>query len=455
MRATLAWLLVALLVLAGCDDSAECTLGSAEGCGEGLVCEAFPGDEPRCTAPLFLEGRVFDALTGASIEDARVVALDANGGARSGVVFTDAEGNYSLQVSIPRSEEGEPQAEAVTLRVDADDYQTFPTSPRQALPIDLATATEGDTGWTVQNATTDVALLPLEQTGAARIGGVVQHDDPGGVLVIAEQGGVAVSTSITGADGSFTLFNVPAGSTTVTGLRAGLYAPPVTVEQTAAGVADVVLSGTSEGLASVGGSINIVNPGEGDTTSVILVAASTFDEATLRGEAPAGLRAAPVSNAFTIEDVPPGRYAVLAAFENDQLVRDPDEGISGTDIVFVDVAGDAVDLAEAFKVTGALAVVSPGAEGLEVVAEVPELVFAQDSSEDGYHVRVYDAFGDLVHEDLTIGPGSGSDPIRYDLAGAGVELEPGMIYQFRAWSHGRGSLISATEDLRGVFQVQP
>src|SRR5690606_41929334 len=99
------------------------------------------------------------------------------------------------------------------------------------------------------------------------------------------------------------------------------------------------------------------------------------------------------------------------------------------------------------KVTGALGVVSPGAEGLEVVTEVPELVFEQDSSEDGYHLRVYDAFGDLVHEDLDIGPGSGSAPIRYDLAGAGVELEPGMTYQYRAWRDGRGSVIRAKHDL--------
>src|SRR5690606_15774129 len=209
------------------------------------------------------------------------------------------------------------------------------------------------------------------------------------------------------------------------GYRAGLYAAPVSVEQTAGGVSGVVLAATSDGLVSVSGSVNIVDAPGGARTSVILVVASTFDESVARGETPSGLRAAPVSGGFTIEDVPPGRYAVLAAFENDDLVRDPDEGIAGTDIVFIDVGSSAVNIAESFKVTEALAVISPGAEGLEEVAEVPELVWAQDSSEDGYHLRVYDAFGTLVHEDLTIGPGSGSQPIRYDLAGAGVTLEPG------------------------------
>lgn len=453
---TLAALVGSLVALtSGCGGEAACTLGSSEGCGDGLVCEAFPGEEARCTAPLRLEGRVFDLATDAGIEGARVVALDANGGARSGVAFTDAEGSYSLVVSIPRNAEGQPQAEAVTLRVDADDYQTFPKPPREALPIDLGAAVERDGAWVVANATTDVGLVELDTTGNGRIEGVVQHAEPGGVLVVAEQGGAAVSTSISGSDGSFTLFNVPPGATTVTGYRAGLYAAPVTVDQVAEGVTGVILAGASDGLATVSGSVNIVNAPGGSSTSVILVVASTFEEATARGETPAGLRAAPVSSAFTIESVPPGRYAVLAAFENDDLVRDPDEGIAGTDIVFIDVGGSTVDISEAFKVTEALAVISPGADGLEEVGTVPELVWAQDSSEDGYHLRVYDAFGTVVHEDLTLGPGAGSEPIRYDLAAADVTLEPGMIYQFRAWSHGRGSRISATEDLRGVFLYSP
>jgi hypothetical protein len=441
--------------LAGCGGDEPCTIGSAEGCDEGLVCESFPGGEPRCAAPVRVEGRVFDVVSDASLAEARVVARDANGGARSGVTFSDVDGTYSLPVSVPRDEEGRPLMEQITLRVDAAGYETFPKAPREALPIDLTTAAMGDDGWVVQNASTDVGLLPLEGASGSTIAGLVDHPEPGGVLVVAEQGGVAVATSITGTDGTFVLYDVPAGETTVTGYRAGLHAGPTTVSAAAGGVDDVVLSATEEGLATVGGSVSIVNAPGDLNTSVILVVASTFEEATERGEAPAGLRAAPVSTGFTIEGVPPGRYAVLAAFENDRLVRDPDEGIAGTDVVFIDVAGGTVDIPESFKVTEALAVVSPGADGLDVVAEIPELAWAQDSSEDGYEVRLYDALGNLVHEDTTIGPGTGSQPIRYDLAAAGLELEPGMIYQFRAWSHGRGSYISATEDLRGVFQYQP
>ncbi len=304
------------------------------------------------------------------------------------------------------------------------------------------------------NATTDVSLVPLASGGDARISGSVQADDPGGVLVVAEQGGVAVSTSITGSEGNFTLYNVPGGSTTVTGYRAGLYAAPVMVDQTADGVMDVVLTGSTDQLATVTGSVNIVNAPGGSSTSVILVLASTFDMENARGESPAGLRAAPVTSSFSIADVPPGRYAVLPRSRTTASSATPTMGIAGTQIVFVDVAGSDQAISQSFKVTGALDVMSPGADGLEVVTSVPQLVFAQDSSEDGYEVRVYDAFGNMVYDDAMLPAGMGSRPITYDLSGR-VDLMAGMIYQFRAWSFGRGHRLSATEDLRGVFQYQP
>ena len=448
----LAWLGMICLGLTACGGDAACVVGAAEGCGDGLTCESVQGGEPRCVEPVIVRGRVFDALDDAAIEGARIVARDANGGARSGVTFSGPDGEYALPISVPRDAEGDPLDEAVTLRVDASGYQSFPSPPRQAVPLDLVTATLVEGEWVVENAATDVALIPREASGGT-ISGTVEHPDPGGMLVVAEQGGAAVATSITGTGGSFVLYDVPAGATDVRAYRAGLFAGPVSVDATG-DVDGVVLTASGEGLATVGGSVNIVNAPGGLSTSVILVVASTFDEVTARGETPTGLRAAPVDGPFTIEGVPPGRYAVLAAFENDQLVRDPDEGIAGTAIVFVDVAGADVDISESFKVTEALEVISPGASGLEIVTSPPELVFAQDSSEDGYELRLYDALGNLVHEDTMLPPGSGSMPIRYPLEGV-VTLEPGMIYQFRAWSFGRGSLISATEDLRGVFQYEP
>lgn len=448
-----------ILLALGCgdDDADTCTVGTTAGCADGHVCEmVVASDQPSCFAPIVVRGRVFDASTSAGIADARIVALDINSFARSSVTFSSADGTYTLPVPAARNADGTPVADQITLRVTANGYEAFPTAPRTALPIDLASATGSEDGRTIMNATTDVALVALAggATGLGTIRGTVAHETPGGVLVVAEQGGDAVSTSIADSNGDFVLYNVPNGTTQVDGYRQDVNVEAQTLEATG-DVRDVVLAASSDGLATVSGSLTFVNPGSGITT-VILAVASTFEPTTSRAQAPAGLRATDVSGAFAIDGVPPGSYFVLAAFENDGFVRDPDTSIGGTEVVPVIVpeGGGDVALEMSFKVTGALQVLSPGAEGLEVVTEAePTFSWADDSSEDGYEVYVFDALGNEVHMG-ELGPVTGSMPVTYTWTGA--MLEPGMVYQFRAYSYrapmgGARTYISATEDLLGVF----
>ena len=84
---------------------------------------------------------------------------------------------------------------------------------------------------------------------------------------------------------------------------------------------------------------------------------------------PKGLRIGNITSDFVIKDVPDGKYVVLAAFENDGLVRDPDVAIGGTQIAHITVAGQAQAISTSFKVTGSLAVVSPGADKLDEVGK--------------------------------------------------------------------------------------
>ncbi|HEX7837450.1 MAG TPA: hypothetical protein VF469_08305, partial [Kofleriaceae bacterium] len=185
------------------------------------------------------------------------------------------------------------------------------------------------------------------------------------------------------------------------------------------------------------------------------------DPTTGRGVPPPGIRApstgAPsVSGAFTIDGVPPGKYVVVAAFENDGLVRDPDHCIAGTADVHVQVtAGQAAPIATAFKVTGALAVMSPGATQAEAVTAAPTLKWADDSSEDQYVVDVFDAFGQRAWTTTIPGVSGGTPMVAY-----GGPMTRGMYYQFRVTSTktqgGAGGTtceLSRTEDLRGVFYV--
>ena len=435
----------------GNGNSQGCSVEQQSGCGQGLVCEAVQGGAPGCFEPISVEGRVFDAADDASIEDARVVARDANGAAVSSVSISAADGTYSLVVPAPRDANGDPVATNYTLRADADGYQTFPAPPRVALPVDLSSA-QGSPA-VVQSAATDIALLALpDTTGLGTISGSVL-EGPGsntnlaGTLIVA--GG---QTALADSDGAYVVFNVPAGTgIMVSGYAAGLQIEPESADVSAGSeTTDVDLQVSGTATATVSGSVSFVNAGGAKVTSVILVVDETFDPNAARGEAPPGLRADNVTGSFEIPDVPDGRYAVLAAFENDDLVRDPDTCIAGTDIVFVTVAGADQPLSEAFKITGALAVVSPGANGMDSVSGTPTFIWEDDSSDDHYELQVYDAFGTLVWEDLAVPSPSGGDDVTAMYGGPA--LDAGMIYQFKAKSIRKNSCpISSTEDLKGVF----
>jgi len=442
--------------VAGGDPACFCSVDTNSGCadaGADFVCEPVPGGNSTCFAPLYVKGKVFDLATSGPIEGARVVARDANNAAQSGVAITDAAGEYLLRVPTPRKADGTPVQSQVTLRADAEGYVSFPKAPRVALPVELSKAS-GDP-LTVQTAATDIGLIALPNTaGLGTIKGTVKADAPRGTLVVAggASGTGGAATGVADLDGTYAVFNVPAGNVGVQGYKAGLQLQATTASVTAGQVTEGVdLESLGAATAVVSGKIDIVNPGAGKDTSVILAVDETFEELTAQGEAPPGLRAAPVNGDFSIPDVPDGKYVVLAAFEDDFLVRDPDQSIGGTSIVRITVAGSNVTMSESFKVTGALDVVSPDKE--QVVTGTPTFIWNDDSGEDHYEVVVFDAFGTKVWEDLAVPGVSGSKTV--EVSYGGPALTPNVIYQFRATSiKNGGSAISRTEDLRGVFLYQ-
>jgi hypothetical protein len=305
----------------------------------------------------------------------------------------------------------------------------------------------------VQNASTDIALIPLDNAaGLGSIAGRVVVDgglalNPAGALVVA--GG---STGVVDFKGDFVVFNVAAA----TGVDVHAYAAGLQVESAAVDVAagketaGVELHIKAAATATVSGSVQIVNGGGASTTSVVLALKETFVEKAARGEVPKGLRVGNISGAYQFVGVPDGDYVILAAFENDGLVRDPDTSIGGTALLNVTVAGGASVPIDGFKITGALSTESPGKDAIEEVMGTPTFVWGDDSSEDHYEVRLFDAYGTNVWQDLAVPGVNGGKTVSATYAGAA--LLPGMIYQFRATSIGKSSIpISQTEDLRGVF----
>ncbi|MDI1443761.1 hypothetical protein [Polyangium sp. 6x1] len=454
---TIATLSLATAALVGCGDdeppkneNKSCSVQAQTGCETGLVCEEVEGANPACFAPVAFKGMVVNALDDKPVQGARIVARDANDAAVSPVAISAADGTYTLNVPSKRNAEGKPLAAKLTLRADASGYQTFPLAPRVALPIDVDTAVGSPP--VVQNASTDIALVPLQNaSGLGSIAGKVVADDgvdlaPAGALVVA--GG---STGIVDFKGNFVVYNVPVGAMVdVKAYAAGLQITPKTVAVEAGKeTGNVELHITSAATAKVTGSVQIVNGNGFSTTSVVLALKDTFIADAARGEVPKGLRVGGVTGAYEFTGVPDGDYVILAAFENDGLVRDPDISIGGTTILDVTIEGGQSVTKEGFKVTGSLGTVSPGKDALEEVTGTPTFVWKDDSSEDMYELRVFDAFGVKVWEDLAVPSVSGSGDVSVEYKGDA--LIPGMIYQFRATSMKDGVPISQTEDLRGVF----
>jgi hypothetical protein len=329
-------------------------------------------------------------------------------------------------------------------------------------------------GWSIDTTLTDVALiaLPMDQQGLPSIAGNVVTGDErqAGVLVVADDAAGTALSAISDRNGAYTIFNVPNGTFKVRGYAAGLQLTPADATMSGTALTGIDLAASSNALGTITGSVGIVNAPGGSATSVVLVVKSTFNDTFVRGEVPRGLRtplSGPpnVTGAFTITDVPEGEYVVLAAFENDGLVRDPDPNIAGTQIVTVAMPspGMEVPLASSFKITEALEVFGPGVSDPEPVTAPPALRWADDSSEDFYTVVVYNAYGDLVWclSDLMMGCDGPSVP---GVSGAtevsvmyGGPMDPGMYYQFRATSYrspgGMPGPAATTEDLRGVFYV--
>lgn len=438
--------------LAGPDGEPACYCNTETdaGCAAGMVCEEVEGGYPTCFQPVTIGGNVFDLGTNAAIAGAHVVGRDANFAALTGVAVSDAKGHYTLTVPAKRKADGTPLELQVFLRADAQTYQTFPTPPRVALPVDVSKATGKPPH--LETTATDIGMVALASTaGLGTISGKVLAKVPVGTLVVAggaANGGGGV-TGIADTDGSYTVFNVPAGSASVHGYKVGLQLGEASAMVTAGKTTpNVNLADKGKATATVSGKIDIVNPGMGTTTSVILVVDETFNPDAARGEAPPGLRVANISGDFKIDGVPDGNYVVLAAFENDFLTRDPDTSIGGTSIVHITVSGQNLPISEGFKVTGSLDVVSPDAE--QVVSGTPKFIWNDDSGEKSYEVRVFDAYGNMVWEKIDIPGVSGSKTVEVDYGGPA--LKSGMVYQFRAVAiKNGGSPISMTEDLRGVF----
>lgn len=478
-------LFAGLLTHSACNSSGSadsCDPVAQTGCDAGMVCEQVTDGTTACFAPVTLSGTVTDPETGQPIAGARVVALDANGSAVSNVAITDADGNYELRVFSERSTTGEPVS-IVFLRADASGYQSFPGGTRPPFAVDLDSAVDdGSGGFVLDSALTQIQLvaLPLGAPSASIEGSVQLPPDRQSVLIVAELSSgdpcpalpANDCTAVAGDDGTYTIFNLPAGTYNVTAYVQGsnYESFQIVLGDGQAGVLGI-LSLLGDATATLTGKVNIVNPGIGNATSVVLVVRSTFYQlnsdlipelpVVLRGPTPPGLRVPNVSGEFSLDGIPSGTYVILAAFENDNLVRDPDVCIAGTDILEQTFnPGDAVDVSNnPFKVTGALD--NPTPTNNEITDAMPTFTWDDDSGEDNFLISVVNSFGTIMWEFIAPKHTGGATVTEmYDSDGMGMPLTPGF-YQFHVYSLADPTggcavvhALSQTEDLLGTFEVQ-
>jgi hypothetical protein len=464
------WLLaVPLLALAACggsDNNKTCSLADPSTCDNGLVCARVQGQSPICTKPVELQGRVFDLSTDAGIANARVTAEAVTGVSVGTVAITAADGTYTLPIpAVRQSDAGVPVSEPLKLSAAAKDYQAFPSGFRVSLGFDVATASnDGGSAFVVASPLTNIGLqkLPAGQLGLPSISGTVQAPADGGVtsevLVAAFQdGGTGSNVTLTAradSTGSFTVFNVPSGNYGVQAFRQGANYTPASVNVASTDVTGVKLVPNATPTGTISGTANIVaTTGQ---TSVVLALMSTYDAATGRGELVPGLRApnpgtAPnVSGAFSIAGVPDGDYAVLAAFENDGLVLDPDPSQNPVNPQEVVVSNGTASASPTFKVTNAVTMVGPGAgDTVEDVTGAPSFTWTAYSSSQTFQLDVFDAFGTQVWNANGTTQSGGNQTVTY----AGPTLTSGNVYWWHLIVFDQGGKpISQTEDLMGVFR---
>jgi hypothetical protein len=460
-------------VFTACGGDGKCDPNNPKDCDTGLVCEQVQGQEQaRCFAPVQVQGRVFNLSTGEGIANAVVAAVDTNGSPVGSQSVSGADGSYSLPIpSVRADEKGAPMAQRITLRAAAKDHLPFPSGIRVSLPVSTegaARAKPDDESQplVVKSGLTDVGLVPLPdaERGQPSIAGTVDASSQRrGVLVVAQSAADATArgySAVADSSGAFRIFNVPPGQYTVQAYTRGSnYTAATATVEAGKDTTGVQVKRSEAPTATLNGSVSIVATTGGQATSVVMVVESTFNTNLVRGEVPPGLRApepgtAPnITNTFSLEGVPDGRYVVLAAFENDGLVRDPDPGISGTQIQRVTVTNGTVSSSPAFKVTGAVSIVGPGAgETIEDVTGTPRFTWKPYSSSQAYDVSVFDSFGNEVWKTRKTAV-TGSDNT-LDYAGT-TALKPGNVYQWRVTALGNQlTPKSQSEDLRGLFRVQ-
>lgn len=430
------------------------------GCGGGSDDGNAP--PPTGTLNITIVDGTSDPLTG--ILDANIILLDGTG---------DPVNNFNSDINGVVTQQT-LNVGSYQLKVSANGFSPSPAPRVPPLPVQI-----------VGNQTTDITITLYPLANANTLGTITGNiadtfeNSVAGALIIAEIDSTTSVTTISAADGSYILHNVPEGTADLTAFIGGFNFRTLTGVGVAAGeiTPEQNIDAVSVATGTISGSVNFVAGG-----SVVAVDVTLLDPVTR--EVIPGMRVyidITDNNSYTMSGMPDGRFEIIASLENDGIVIDPDEAVTqGTPIV--DVAGGSVTpTIKDFKVTGAVELDTPATPTNNIIPELsttPSFTWHSASSYSSlteYVIEVVNESGDTIW--------GGFDPVTglprvtvpketttidYNDGGTGnalvYPLDTGRYYQLRIYASKDVTvsdtyplgfkLLSLTETLDGVFKVE-
>lgn len=382
-----------------------------------------------------------------NIQSALVTVIDGSSGDIVKVLTTDSNGTASVTIPIGQ----------VLVKVSAQGYASSPSPLGSPLPFTIESN---------KTTTANIQLSALSNASTlGSISGKVLNSSTGvaNALVVAQDSSSKIwYSTASGPDGSYTLFNLPASSFTVTALRAGYNFPGAPANVTAVTVTpniDIVATSPAAGMISGKVSflstqngvvdVTLIHPGTGE----VIPGLSTYTDAS--------------NLTYTLNNVPEGTFVAIASLKTDGYVLDPDSVAKfgepkvtvsgGVAYPFVNGVQSANPGNLNFSVTGAVTLTQP-LNYQEFITSVTPVTFQWNAypSTKNYVLEVTDENGNVVWGGNA--PGANNYTVA---ATANPQVTyPGTLpagtYRVRIYAANvADTLISSTEDLEGVFTVTP
>lgn len=399
-----------------------------------------------------LAGRVTDAVSGAALESVRIIVFDANDNSPTGsTLITNANGQFVFELV----------AGNYFLKFYKQGYEQVPAAGMEAVPFTIEVGKTNDQS---------VEMFPSTTANSGYITGTVKTTvGLGGALVVAEDNTkTRAYSTVSGSDGRFAIYNIPAGSYSVKAYIAKHNSSSSTVPVvTNAGTDNVNISLTESTGGKLSGTVRNLAAGNKD---VDVSLAHPLTKETIPG-----LTTASVNQAYTISDIPDGTYIARATYKNDERVMDPDR-IAKFGEPLVSFSGNN-NLELTFDVTGSVSIVSPTNEAstnnpVEVTSTTPTFTWTAYSSTSDYVIEVTDAStGSVIwggfdksealpSKRLVIPSSQTSIQFNADGSASIPALVRGKSYRWRIFASKNDqnsttgwTLISASEDQLGLIRV--